>query len=219
MLRRTTIIVADDHPVVREGVRTLLAREADLAVVGEEGDGLKVVELVERLRPNVLVLDLMLPGLNGLEVVRQVSKRSPHTRTVILSMHASEAYVLEALRNGAAAYVLKDSGGAELVKAVRDVVAGRRYLSAPLSDRAIDAYLERATNSPLDLYETLTTREREVLQLAAEGSSAAQIGARLSISARTAETHRANLMRKLGLQSQSELIRYAMRQGLLPRDV
>nr|NIO71757.1 response regulator [Anaerolineae bacterium] len=169
-----------------------------------------------RLQPDVLVLDLMMPGLNGLEVTRQVSQRSPRTHVVILSMHPNEAYVLEALRAGAAAYVLKESTSAELVRAVREAVAGRRYLSPPLSERAIEAYMQKAESAALDPYETLTAREREVLHLVAEGHTNAEIAERLFISRRTVETHRANLMRKLGLRTQTDLISYALRQGILP---
>jgi len=214
----TTIVLADDHHVVRQGLRALLEAEPDFNVIGEAGDGLEAIQLIEQLRPNVLVLDLMMPGLNGLETTRQVSKHSPQTRTVILSMYANEAYVLEALSNGASAYVLKDSSSADLVQAVREVAAGRRYLSPPLSDRAIEAYQEKARAAALDKYETLTTREREVLQLAAEGHTSAEIAARLGISPRTAETHRTHLMHKLGLHTQADLIRYALRRGIIPME-
>lgn len=214
----TTIVLADDHHVVRQGLRALLEAEPDFNVIGEAGDGLEAIQIIEQLRPNVLVLDLMMPGLNGLETTRQVSKNSPQTRTVILSMYANEAYVLEALSNGASAYVLKDSSSADLVHAVREVAAGRRYLSPPLSDRAIEAYQEKARAAVLDKYETLTTREREVLQLAAEGHTSAEIAARLGISPRTAETHRTHLMHKLGLHTQADLIRYALRRGIIPME-
>ena len=217
-MSQTSIVLADDHHIVRQGLRTLLEAEQEFTVVGETADGLKVADLVEQLRPDVLVLDLMMPGLNGLEIARQVSQRSPKTRIIILSMHANEAYVLEALRNGAAGYVLKDANPAEMVQAVREVTAGRHYLSRPLSERAIQTYAQKAEAAPLDLYETLTTREREVMHLAAESYSSTEIAARLGISPRTAETHRANLMRKLGLQSQTDLIRYAIRRGLLSVD-
>ena len=213
---KTTIVLADDHPIVRLGLRSVLEAEPDLQVIGEAGDGLATMSLVERLRPQVLVLDLMMPGLSGLEVARQARQRAPETRVIVLSMHANEAYVLEALRHGAAAYVLKETSSTELVQAVRAVVAGRRYLSRPLSERALEAYAQRAEATPLDLYETLTTREREVLHLAAEGCNNSEIATRLSISPRTAETHRSNLMRKLGLQSQTELVRYALRRGIIP---
>jgi len=215
-MSRITVVLADDHHLVRQGLRTLLEAEGDFGVIGEEADGLKVVALVERLRPNVLVLDVQMPGLNGLEITRRIVQRGFQTRVVILSMHANETYVLEALRHGAAGYVLKDAKPSEVVEAVREVGAGRRYLSRALSERAIDAYAEKALAVPPDPYDTLTTREREVLQVMAESSSVSEVAARLGISSRTVETHRENLMRKLGLQSQSDLIRYALRRGILP---
>jgi two-component system, NarL family, response regulator NreC len=212
----TTIVLADDHQIVRQGLQALLKAEPNFSVIGEAGDGLEAVTLVERLKPDVLIIDLMLPGLNGLEVTRQVSQRWPQTRVVILSMHVNEAYVLEGLRNGAAAYVLKESSITDLVQAVHAVTAGQHYLSPPLSERAIQVYREKAKATFLDPYETLTTREREVLLLAAEGNNKSEIAARLSISSRTVETHRANLMHKLGLRTQTDLIRYALRRGILP---
>jgi DNA-binding NarL/FixJ family response regulator len=217
-MRMTTIVLADDHHVVRQGLRSLLEAEPDFSVIDETGDGLEAAQLVERLQPDVLVLDLMMPGLNGLEVTRQVSQRSPRTQVVILSMHANEAHVLEALRAGAAAYVLKESTSAELVQAVREAVAGRRYLSPPLSERAIEIYMQKAESAVLDPYETLTPREREVLHLVVEGHTNAEIADRLFISRRTVETHRANFMRKLGLRTQTDLISYALRRGILPME-
>jgi two-component system response regulator NreC len=214
----TTIVLADDHRIVRQGLRALLKTEPDFSLVGETGDGLEAVQLAERLQPDVVVLDLMMPGINGLEATRQISDNCPKTHVVILSMHADEAYVLEALRNGAAGYVLKDSSADELVRAVREVVAGRRYLSAPLSERAIEVYVQKAQEAALDPYEKLTNREREVLHLAAEGHSSAEIAERLSVSPRTVETHRANMMRKLDLHSHTDLIRYALRRGIIPME-
>jgi len=214
----TTIVLADDHHVVRQGLRSLLEAEPDFSVVGEAGDGLEAAQLVERLQPDVLVLDMMMPGLNGLEVTRQVGQRSRRTHVVILSMHANEAHVLEALRAGAAAYVLKESTYAELVHAVREAVAGRRYLSPPLSERAIEAYMKKAESDALDPYEMLTAREREVLHLVVEGHTSAEIADRLFVSRRTVETHRANLMRKLGLSTHTDLIRYALQRGILPME-
>ncbi|MBI2460276.1 MAG: response regulator transcription factor [Candidatus Rokubacteria bacterium] len=213
------IVLADDHTLIRQALRGLLEAEPDLRIVGEAADGLEAVRLVERLQPNVLVVDILMPGLNGLDVTRQVRQESPSTQVVVLSMHATEAYVLEALRHGATGYVLKDSTSAELIQAVREAAAGRRYLSSPLSRRAIDAYAERARSAPsLDPYDTLTSREREVFQLVAEGHSNQETAARLSISPRTVETHRASVMRKLGLRTQSDLIRFALRRGLLPAE-
>lgn len=215
----TSIVLVDDHEIVRQGLRALLEAQPDFSVVGEASDGLNVLDLVEKLKPNLLIIDLMMPGLNGLEVVRQVSHRFPQTRVVVLSMYANEAYVLQALRNGAAGYLLKGSSTADLAQGVREVADGRPYLSPQLSERAIEAYAQKAQSTLLDLYETLTTREREVLQLAAEGHRNGEIAERLFISPRTVETHRAHLMQKLALHSQTELIRYALQRGVLPLEV
>jgi len=214
-----TILLADDHRMVRQGFRALLEAEKDFRIVDETGDGLEAMRLAEQLKPQVLVLDLMLPGLRGLEVARQIKQRGLRTKVVILSMHANEAYVLEALRNGASGYVLKDANAAELVRAVREAVAGRRYLSPPLSEPAMEAYLEKAKAAgTLDVYEALTNREREVLQLAAEGHTSTTIAGKLFISPRTVEIHRSNLMHKLGLRSPTDLIRYALQRGILPME-
>ena len=192
-MNKTTVVLADDHQIVRQGLRALLEAEGDFTIVGEESDGLKVADMVERLSPDVLLLDLMMPGLNGLEVTRQACKRSPKTRVIILSMHANEAYVMEALRNGAVGYLLKDSNTTEVLQAIRQVTTtpGRYYLSRPFSERAIEEYAQKAQSAPLDLYETLTSREREVMQLVVESHSNTEIAARLGISARTAETRAA----------------------------
>ncbi|HEY8148245.1 MAG TPA: response regulator transcription factor [Vicinamibacteria bacterium] len=214
----TRIVLADDHPIVRQGLRALLEKEPGFSVVGEASDGLKVADLVEETKADVLVLDVLMPGLGGLDVTREVARRSPKTRIVVLSMHSSEAFVLRALRNGASAYVLKDSSTTELVRAVRQVQAGGRYLSTRLSERAIESYIKLADGGAVDVYETLTTREREVLHLAAEGLTNPEIGERLHISPRTAEVHRAHIMEKLGLKTRTDLIAYALRRGLIPSE-
>ncbi len=214
-----TLLLADDHRIVRQGLRALLNAVPDFQLAGEASDGPEALRLAERLQPNVLVLDLMMPGLNGLDVARQVARRSPRTRIIILSMHSNEAYVLEALRAGASAYVLKDSSAEELVQAIREVSAGRRYFSAPISEQAVTAYARRAAGAPLDPYDTLTLREREVLQLTAEGYSGTEISERLFISPRTVESHRANLMRKLTVRNQKELVRYALHRGILSEEI
>jgi DNA-binding NarL/FixJ family response regulator len=213
-----SIVLADDHHIVRQGVKVLLENDADFSVIGEASDGLKAVELAVRLKPNILVVDLMMPGLNGLEVTRQVSKLSPKTKILVLSMYMNEPYVIEALRNGAYGYVLKESNISDLIQAIREVMAGRHYLSPPLSERAIGTYLEQTKDTVLDPYNTLSTREREVLHLAVEGYSNAEIAAKLFISSRTAETHRANMMRKLDLHTQTDLIKYALKKGMLPTE-
>ena len=210
-----SVLLADDHHVVRQGLRVLLESVPDFSVVGETGDGLEAVDLIKRLNPDVLVVDLMMPGLNGLEVTRRASKASPQTGIVVLSMYGNEAYVLEALRNGADGYVLKSSNTADLIRAVQEVAAGRRYLGPPLSERAIEAYVQKAKETVLDMYETLTAREREILHLAAEGLSSTEVAARLFLSSRTVEAHRANLMHKLDLHTQTDLIRYALQRGIV----
>ena len=211
-------MLADDHQIVRQGLKALLDAEPDFSVVGEAGDGLQAIRHVEVMSPRVLVLDLMMPGLNGLDVTPQIRKCSPDTQIVVLSMYSNEAYVLEALSSGASAYVLKDSSSGDLVHAVREAAAGRRYLSPPLSDRAIEVYQQKAKATTLDRYETLTAREKEVLYLAAEGHTSVEIASRLGISGRTAETHRSNLMHKLDLHTQAELIRFAIRRGIVSID-
>jgi DNA-binding NarL/FixJ family response regulator len=210
-----SVLLADDHQVVLTGIKAMLSAESDVRVIGEATDGLEVVPMVEQHKPDVLVLDLMMPGLNGLEVARQLEKKAPSTRVVILSMHANEAYVVEALRAGASGYVLKQSSGNEVGQAIRAVMSGRRYLSPPLSDEVLRRFEERMTSAALDPYETLSGREREVLQLAAEGLTNAEIGKRLDIGKRTVETHRANLIRKLDLKSHADLVKYAIRRGLI----
>lgn len=213
-----SILLADDHQVVRVGLRALLEAEADFKVIGEATNGLEAKDLLERLRPDVLIIDMMMPQLNGLEVIRQIAQLSPQTRAIVLSMHSNEGYVLEALRYGALGYVLKQSNMEELVKAVRTVMNGLAYLSLELSQRAIESYRDKAENSVKDAYDTLTNREHEVLQLAAEGRTNAEIAERLVISQRTVEMHRGNLMRKLNLNNQTELVRYALWRGILPKE-
>lgn len=218
MTRPVTIVLADDHQVVREGLRRLLETVPGFAVVGEAAAGPEVVALVERVKPRVVVVDLMMPGLGGVEVTRQLRERAPDARVIILSMHSAEAFVLEALRAGAAGFVPKDAPGAELIRAVHETAAGRRYLSPPLTDAVIAAYVERTAQGSTDPFDALTAREREVLALAAEGCTSKQIAQRLSISPRTAESHRASLMKKLALKGQTDLVRYALQRGLLPPD-
>lgn len=214
---KTSVVLADDHQVVRQGLRSLLEAEGDIAIVGEANDGLETAKMVEELQPDVLVVDLMMGGMNGIEVARHVTKRSPKTKTVILSMYGNEGYVMEALRVGARAYVLKEATASELLHAIREVMVGRRYLSAPLSEQAINAYLQKAEGTTLDPYDTLTTREREVLYLVAQDCTNADIAKKLFISSRTVEVHRANMMRKLGLRTRSQLLRYAIQRGVLAK--
>jgi len=215
-----SVLLVDDHAVVRAGLRVLLESENDFQIVGETGDGLEALRLLEKLKPQIMLLDLMIPSLSGIEVARQTGRVSPQTRILVFSIHDNEAYVLEALRAGASGYAVKDSKTSEILDAVRVVATGRRYLSPPLTQFAIEAYMQKAqTTPPREIsYDSLTTREREVLHLTSEGHTAAKIGARLFISPRTVEIHRANLMRKLSLRNQADLFRYALKKGLISAD-
>ncbi len=211
-----TILLGDDHAILRQGLRLLLEAEPDFVIVGEASTGVEVMVKIDSLHPDVVVLDVGIPDLNGLEITRQIHQRYQHTRVVILSMHAKEAYVLEALKNGASAYVLKGSDANELIQAIRQSMQGIRYLSPPLSERAIEAYLEMIKDRGLDPYDTLTNREREILHLVLESHSNSEIASRLMISPRTVEVHRAKMMHKLGLNSQVDLVRFAMQRGIIP---
>lgn len=212
----TSIVLADDHPVVRQGLRALLEGEADFKVIGEAGDVETAIELVNRKRPAVLVLDMIMKGLNSIQVIRQISNDSPETGIVILSMYDNEAYILESLRAGAKSYILKGSTSEELMRAIREVAAGHRYLGSPISERAINIFVQKSEASEFDLYEALTTREREVLHMVAQGYTNTEIAARLFVSPRTVEVHRANMMRKLRLQNHTQLIQYALQRKIVP---
>ena len=212
-----TVVLADDHPIVRQGLRHLLESDPEFRVVGEAGDGIKALQLVETLKPNILVVDMMMPGLNGLEVLRQFKKFSPATHAIVLSMQSANAYVVEALNLGAEGYVLKETGPSELVNAIHIVTQGNRYISEKLMER-LEATRQRADEAPLDTYQSLTAREREILQLTAEGKSSTEIGEKLVISPRTVEVHRSRLMKKLALHNMADLIKYAIKRGILPMD-
>jgi len=211
----TTILIADDHQVMRQGLCSLLSSQPDFQVVGDTGDGEAAVKLVERLHPDVLVLDMVMPGINGIEVVRRVRVLSPTCAIVILSMYGAEGYVREAIRAGAKGYVLKKDSVEELASAVREVLAGRHYISPSLTKKAIDSYVG-ISGRPAKLYQTLTARERQVLHMVASGGTSAEIAAQLFISQRTVEFHRANIMQKLGIHTQHELARYCIEEGITP---
>ena len=210
-----TVLLADDHPLIRRGLRNLIATEPGFSVIGEAEDGLQAVQLAESLRPAILIVDLMMPNLNGLEVLRQVSRRSPKTRMIVLSMQSAEPYVVETFRSGAIGYVLKDSAPDELINAIQLALLNVKYLSPKLPERLLDIITKPLEQAKLDLYETLTDREREVFQMATEGKTAAEIARLLSISPRTVELHRGRMMKKMGFHSQTELVRYAIKRGIL----
>jgi two-component system, NarL family, response regulator NreC len=217
-MKRTTVVLADDHQIVRRGIRSVLSAETDIEVVGEADDGFQACDLVQELMPDVLVLDLAMPGMHGFEVAERAAGISPKTRTVVLSMYDDIEYVARALRLGIKGYVLKRSVAEHLVRAIRESLAGRCYVSPPLSQDDVEALIVTNRRDTADPYDTLTPREREALYLAARGCNRVQIASQLYISKRTAEKHRASAMRKLSLHNQSELVRYAVERGLLPPD-
>jgi DNA-binding NarL/FixJ family response regulator len=212
------VLLADDHTIVREGVRLCLEAMGDIEVVAEAEDGQMAVLLANQLRPDVAVVDLTMPRLNGVEAIRQIRRDLPDTEVVVLSVHDSEPYVVQALRAGAAGYVLKRNAATELAAAIRAAHDGQAYLHPSIARRVIDDYLSRihaSEDAISEPHERLTPREREVLQLAAEGHTTRAIAGLLCLSTKTVEHHRASLMTKLGLHGQTELVKYAIRSGLV----
>jgi two-component system, NarL family, response regulator NreC len=210
------ILLVDDHSIVRDGLRAVLTSEANFRVIGETGDGLQVLSLLDELQPDVLVLDLMLPGLGGLAIARQARAKYSHIRIVILSMHDNVAYVAEAMEIGVLAYVLKQSASTELVQAIQAVLAGQHYLSPLISLQAVEDFQRMKRDQAPSRYEFLSTRERQILHLVTEGLNNQEISQRLGISPRTVESHRANLMSKLNVGNTAELVRYALESGNKP---
>jgi two-component system response regulator NreC len=213
-----SILIADDFPALRRGVRSWLQDYPGFQLIGEVGDGPGALRLVKRLQPDVLVTDFHLPGLNGSEVLGRSRKHSPRTRGVVYSHLSQEAYLVEALRKGALAYVLKSSSAEILIQAVTAAAMGEFFLDAPFSMQPVETYLKKAEAQPKDPLESLTEREREVLHLVVEGNSNVEIARRLHLSARTVEHHRANFMRKLHFRNQTELICFALRRGIIALD-
>lgn len=210
------VVLIDDHPIVRQGLRNLLQTERSFQVIAEADDGITGLELLKRVRPDVLIVDLMMPGLNGLDLIKQVLKHLPRLRIVVLSMQSADSYVVEALNSGAAGYVLKETGPSEIIHAVKAVVAGDRYLSPKLAQRVLDSSTGRKKIA--DPYDSLTPREREILHLIIEGKTSAQIAAKLVLSPRTVELHRSRIMKKLNLHNQTDIFRYALERGILSAD-
>jgi len=210
-MKRIRILLADDHAVVRQGFKMILSAQPDMEIVGEAGNGREAVELAEKLRPEVVVMDVSMPELNGIEATRRLASSTPHTRVVALSVHKDSVYVREILRAGARGYLLKESVAGDLVAAVRAVASGEGYLSPAVSSGVLDDYRRHVTN-PIDL---LTSREREVLQMLAEGKTNKEIAGVLNLSVYTVDAHRGRIMEKLNLHSINELVRFAVRNGLI----
>ncbi|MEQ1884836.1 MAG: response regulator transcription factor [Bryobacteraceae bacterium] len=209
MPRKTRILLADDHTVVRKGFRLILSQEPDIEVIAEAGTGREAVRLAGELKPDVVILDIAMPDLNGVEATRRIIEADPGSRILILSMHKDAVYVRESLRAGAKGYLLKDSIDSDFLRAVRAVALGDGFLSPEISGTVLEGY--RQTADPFDL---LTAREREVLRLLADGKVAKEIAAELSVSVFTVDAHRGNIMKKLGLHSSTELVKFAMRRGI-----
>jgi DNA-binding NarL/FixJ family response regulator len=216
IVNKITVLLADDHTMVRKGLRTLLDAEADIEVIGEAEDGREAVSKATELRPHVVVMDITMPGLNGLEATRQIKQQFPQIQVVVLTMHTAEEYIVQILRAGASAYVVKRAAPSELISAVRAAHRSESFLSPSVSRTVIDGYLHKAEAMAWqDRYQELTPREREVLQLIAEGHSNQRIARLLCVSIKTVQTHRANLMRKLDIYTTAGLTRYAIRKGVI----
>ena len=215
-MRKVRVLLADDHQLMRSGIRLMLEREPDLSVVGEASDGREAVTLAKSLRPDIVIMDIGMPSLNGIEAAGLMTQENPELPIMIVSMHPDETYVLRALKAGARGYLLKDSAEADLIKAVHVVAGGKSFFSPAVSKVLLDDYVRKLKRSGTDdAYDLLTPREREVLQLIAEGKSNKEIANLLNLSVYTVESHRSNLMEKLNLRGLPELILYAVRNGII----
>ena len=220
MTKQVRILIVDDHTLMRSGIRALLERADDLRVVGEAGDGHEALKLIRELDPHVVLMDISIPGLNGLEVAAKVRKEHPSVKIVFLSMHSSEEYIVRALNVGAAGYVLKDATTNELELAVRSATKGETFLSPAVSTKVVGNYVARflkdnAPSVPAGSFHVLTPRQREILQLIAEGNTTKDIARKLGLSVNTVEVHRANLMDRLGIHDVAGLVRYAISEGMI----
>jgi DNA-binding NarL/FixJ family response regulator len=209
----STIVLVDDHPIIRRGIRMLLELQPDFQIVGETGNGFEAIQMIERLKPKLALLDLMIQGISGVEVARRLNQSS--TSIAIFSVLGSEHYIIEALRAGVKGYILKESPAEEVVHALREIAAGHRYLSPSILNSTVDLFLKFSAAGPADQLQSLTSREREVLYLSAQGKTGTEIAGQLFVSRRTVEAQRASMMRKLGLKNQHELISFAFQKGIL----
>jgi two-component system, NarL family, response regulator NreC len=215
-MKQTRVLLADDHKLMRSGLRMVIERDPEFVVVGEADDGRQAVTMANSLKPDVMVMDIGMPNLNGIEAAGQITEAQPATAIIMLSMHSDEGYVLRALKAGARAYLLKDSAEADLSHAIRAVTEGKSFFSPAVSKVLLDDYMRKLQRAGAeDSYDLLSAREREVLQLVAEGKSSKEVANMLHLSVYTVETHRSNILQKLKLRGMPELILYAVRKGLI----
>jgi DNA-binding NarL/FixJ family response regulator len=210
----TKVLIADDHKIVREGLKALIDKQESMQVVAEADNGLEAVRLARKLQPDVVIMDLGMPQMNGIEATREVTAHEPGIKVIALSMHSDKRFVLQMIKAGASGYVLKDSAFEELITAIKTVVSNQSYLSPKITDVVIKDYVQTLSKGDVSAFSVLTAREREVLQLLAEGRSTKEIAASLSVSVKTVETHRQQIMDKLDIHSVAELTKYAIREGL-----
>jgi DNA-binding NarL/FixJ family response regulator len=208
------LVLSDDHTIVREGLRLLLETQKDIVVVGEAADGRKTLQLVKQLHPDIVIMDIAMPEFNGIAATQRIKESSPSVSVIILSMHASNEHIFRALRAGASGYLLKESAGREVVEAVRAVAAGRRYLSGQITETMVDYIRKFDAGAPKSPLESLSSREREILQLVVEGQSNAEIANTLSLSVKTVETYKSRLMNKLEIKDIPSLVKFALAHGL-----
>jgi len=218
MLMETKVLLADDHTILREGLRMVLDAQPQITVVGEASDGREAVEMAETLRPDVVVMDIAMPNLNGLDATRQIKKRWPEIRVVILTMHENQQYLMQIVKAGATGAVLKRSAGTELLTAIKAAARGQSYFSPSIASMMLEDYRLRLRDEGIDDPEVLTEREREVLQLVAEGLTNQEIADALFVSIKTVQTHRSHIMEKLGVHDRTELVKYAIRTGMVTSD-
>ena len=219
MASKYRIVIAEDHTILREGLRSLLSSSSDFEVVGEAEDGREAIRCVEKLKPDLILTDLSMPRMNGMEAIREIKKQSPKTKILVLTVHKTEEYILATLKAGADGYLLKDSTHTELMMAVKNVISGKHYISPAISEKVIEGYVEgKKSLKPRTSWETLTQREREILKLIAEGYRNKEIADDLCISVKTVEKHRANLMEKLNLHNVQALTAFAIEKGLVSRE-
>jgi len=213
---KTKVLLVDDHAIVREGVRMILSKEADIDVVGEAADGAQALDIVSKFRPQVVIMDISMPGMGGIEATHRIRTQYPEIQVLALTMHEDESYVFQLLRAGAAGYVLKRAAAQDLVQAVRAAAKGEAFLYPSVARKVVEDYLRRVeTGEDRERYDGLTAREKEILTLIAQGLSNQQIAEKLYISIKTVQTHRAHILEKLGLHDRTELVRYAIRKGLI----